>query len=164
MNAAAATEDNIQDQDLVNDQITAAIDKLSETASAAVATEPAATSDTPLTADPLSDTTADQHGATHTSEPTHLPVQESLQGVPSILDEHQEASSDSGSLGSINLGSVPVETADHSQETTPEANHNSHDLPAPVISGSDITEDLPCLLYTSPSPRDATLSRMPSSA
>ena len=24
--------------------------------------------------------------------------------------------------------------------------------------------DLPCLLYTSPSPRDATLSRMPSSA
>ena len=25
-------------------------------------------------------------------------------------------------------------------------------------------EDYPCLLYTSPSPRDATLSRMPSSA
>ena len=25
-------------------------------------------------------------------------------------------------------------------------------------------EKLPCLLYTSPSPRDATLSRMPSSA
>ena len=25
-------------------------------------------------------------------------------------------------------------------------------------------EDTPCLLYTSPSPRDATLSRMPSSA
>ena len=27
-----------------------------------------------------------------------------------------------------------------------------------------VTWDLPCLLYTSPSPRDATLSRMPSSA
>ena len=27
-----------------------------------------------------------------------------------------------------------------------------------------ITDKLPCLLYTSPSPRDATLSRMPSSA
>ena len=26
------------------------------------------------------------------------------------------------------------------------------------------TEDIVCLLYTSPSPRDATLSRMPSSA
>ena len=28
----------------------------------------------------------------------------------------------------------------------------------------DIGEENPCLLYTSPSPRDATLSRMPSSA
>ena len=27
-----------------------------------------------------------------------------------------------------------------------------------------VARDLPCLLYTSPSPRDATLSRMPSSA
>ena len=27
-----------------------------------------------------------------------------------------------------------------------------------------VTQDLACLLYTSPSPRDATLSRMPSSA
>ena len=27
-----------------------------------------------------------------------------------------------------------------------------------------IMQDIPCLLYTSPSPRDATLSRMPSSA
>ena len=32
----------------------------------------------------------------------------------------------------------------------------------PVISGVEVT--LTCLLYTSPSPRDATLSRMPSSA
>ena len=28
----------------------------------------------------------------------------------------------------------------------------------------DFTEDNPCLLYTSPSPRDGLLSRMPSSA
>ena len=27
-----------------------------------------------------------------------------------------------------------------------------------------VTKDITCLLYTSPSPRDATLSRMPSSA
>ena len=39
-----------------------------------------------------------------------------------------------------------------------------------TISGDDITVDIDqvqtgsCLLYTSPSPRDATLSRMPSSA
>ena len=31
-------------------------------------------------------------------------------------------------------------------------------------SGSDVNSYLACLLYTSPSPRDATLSRMPSSA
>ena len=31
-------------------------------------------------------------------------------------------------------------------------------------AGLDIQAYLPCLLYTSPSPRDATLSRMPSSA
>ena len=29
---------------------------------------------------------------------------------------------------------------------------------------TDVDESLRCLLYTSPSPRDATLSRMPSSA
>ena len=34
----------------------------------------------------------------------------------------------------------------------------------PYISASIIMQLLTCLLYTSPSPRDATLSRMPSSA
>ena len=33
-----------------------------------------------------------------------------------------------------------------------------------LAEGSLIADGLPCLLYTSPSPRDATLSRMPSSA
>ena len=36
-----------------------------------------------------------------------------------------------------------------------------------LLAGNDILllpEDIACLLYTSPSPRDATLSRMPSSA
>ena len=33
-----------------------------------------------------------------------------------------------------------------------------------TIFGSILTDTGPCLLYTSPSPRDATLSRMPSSA
>ena len=44
---------------------------------------------------------------------------------------------------------------------------NSADVPYAVIGGNAVaawvaTRD--CLLYTSPSPRDATLSRMPSSA
>ena len=39
------------------------------------------------------------------------------------------------------------------------------DLEAKAIFGRlYLAEDLDCLLYTSPSPRDATLSRMPSSA
>ena len=33
-----------------------------------------------------------------------------------------------------------------------------------VLSNSPFSFDLPCLLYTSPSPRDGLLSRMPSSA
>ena len=37
------------------------------------------------------------------------------------------------------------------------------DKPLIAISNS-YTQFVPCLLYTSPSPRDATLSRMPSSA
>ena len=39
-------------------------------------------------------------------------------------------------------------------------------VPTPDVSVVDLTVNLakPCLLYTSPSPRDATLSRMPSSA
>ena len=33
-----------------------------------------------------------------------------------------------------------------------------------LSNGFEVTAYIPCLLYTSPSPRDATLSRMPSSA
>ena len=40
--------------------------------------------------------------------------------------------------------------------------HDNHKLPYHVQNRRD--KDTPCLLYTSPSPRDATLSRMPSSA
>ena len=40
-----------------------------------------------------------------------------------------------------------------------------YDIPGiPEISGEGLVDSLFCLLYTSPSPRDATLSRMPSSA
>ena len=33
-----------------------------------------------------------------------------------------------------------------------------------IENGKTLTKDLPCLLYTSPSPRDGLLSRMPTSA
>ena len=39
-----------------------------------------------------------------------------------------------------------------------------HGLNAPESRTRDKEEKISCLLYTSPSPRDATLSRMPSSA
>ena len=36
--------------------------------------------------------------------------------------------------------------------------------PVVTIESDKSSVEIPCLLYTSPSPRDATLSRMPSSA
>ena len=37
-------------------------------------------------------------------------------------------------------------------------------LPATWVGIKDVDKNIPCLLYTSPSPRDGLLSRMPSSA
>ena len=37
-------------------------------------------------------------------------------------------------------------------------------LPTKKVNEAQVTKSIICLLYTSPSPRDATLSRMPSSA
>ena len=39
-----------------------------------------------------------------------------------------------------------------------------HRVPVLVIDGEPLTENVSCLLYTSPSPRDRQKSRMPSSA
>ena len=64
------------------------------------------------------------------------------------------------------LRAVPVESRQHARS---EAHRDFH---AVVVNHVDETtgtkrlraEESDCLLYTSPSPRDATLSRMPSSA
>ena len=49
--------------------------------------------------------------------------------------------------------------------TTEEVNEESEDYSSEnVISIGEIVTDTSCLLYTSPSPRDRTRSRMPSSA
>ena len=44
------------------------------------------------------------------------------------------------------------------------ANHCGPDQRLGLLLGTGFLGSLSCLLYTSPSPRDATLSRMPSSA
>ena len=44
------------------------------------------------------------------------------------------------------------------------AGHGEHEDHDSHKGAMDHAEDAVCLLYTSPSPRDATLSRMPSSA
>ena len=49
-------------------------------------------------------------------------------------------------------------------EPTDEEGWNKVKYGAKVISESSFLLSLPCLLYTSPSPRDGLLSRMPSSA
>ena len=55
-------------------------------------------------------------------------------------------------------------------QITPQERHMAGDVLVDLLRDSDITiregvaRRLTCLLYTSPSPRDATLSRMPSSA
>ena len=58
-------------------------------------------------------------------------------------------------------GTVKVVTPQ--EEQTPEASDGAEQQP---VSGDQktLTQQETCLLYTSPSPRDATLSRMPSSA
>ena len=62
------------------------------------------------------------------------------------------------------IDTLPVRT----EETIPRGLAFNHDGTKVYVIGSngdDVNEyDLSCLLYTSPSPRDATLSRMPSSA
>ena len=42
--------------------------------------------------------------------------------------------------------------------------HAYQDKAFPIAANQTISQPYTCLLYTSPSPRDATLSRMPSSA
>ena len=50
------------------------------------------------------------------------------------------------------------------KETTKVDDTTSKDLELVTKMNHDLAKSLDCLLYTSPSPRDAQLSRMPSSA
>ena len=50
------------------------------------------------------------------------------------------------------------------QKSTVSTIYSGVDLGVSATTDKSIREHILCLLYTSPSPRDATLSRMPSSA
>ena len=50
------------------------------------------------------------------------------------------------------------------EDPTTEIHDMCMDLVARVVQSEELLERLSCLLYTSPSPRDRTRSRMPSSA
>ena len=62
---------------------------------------------------------------------------------------------------------LPIDSKKVVKYTHPEKQYFSPDWGVQVVtnvSKPTLTVYEPCLLYTSPSPRDATLSRMPSSA
>ena len=87
--------------------------------------------------------------------------------VAKILAARYDRGFSTDSLGQIN--SLPYNPYFHSKRKTLKVNNiGSEDVPRVFANLSNLNiirpEDLSCLLYTSPSPRDATLSRMPSSA
>ena len=61
-------------------------------------------------------------------------------------------------------GSTLHVVGDSPPTPTDEATASTPQLANEEVTEASTTRSLPCLLYTSPSPRDATLSRMPSSA
>ena len=95
---------------------------------------------------------------------------EGADGDRSVQEEKEAESQETNSRNSKNVG-APQETnsrnaknADESQETNCRTAKNVGDVV--VVKDSKVCDgdEDSCLLYTSPSPRDATLSRMPSSA
>ena len=91
--------------------------------------------------------------------------------IASIVDDSITEGSESviltlSSPSNASLGSDSVHTytiTDNDNAPVVDFNTTSSS-DAESVSSQAITVDLSCLLYTSPSPRDATLSRMPSSA
>ena len=72
--------------------------------------------------------------------------------------------SDAYLAGCRTLGIVEVHHYGSYDEALILMRNQAHQLAASVIVPLDIYQDQTCLLYTSPSPRDGLLSRMPSSA
>ena len=93
--------------------------------------------------------------------PTH-PIQETGKRPTAALDRNLSYLSLVEVLYGYPLDGVILTTG--CDKTTPAALMAAAtvNIPAIVLSGGPMLDG--CLLYTSPSPRDATLSRMPSSA
>ena len=89
--------------------------------------------------------------------------------VPASFQENGGAKAFADSLIDMVTGIIDVHPDKFARGNSPaecEANFKKGilSLPMGMENGAPIEDDLGCLLYTSPSPRDATLSRMPSSA
>ena len=68
------------------------------------------------------------------------------------------------SFAAVSLGLMLMPTVAVGQSVEERIDALTRELEALRLGGDVIEADSSCLLYTSPSPRDATLSRMPSSA
>ena len=82
-------------------------------------------------------------------------------GMP-VFDEHVDATSECSVEQHVVDEVTDIDSRDDEGEPEVE-NEDTRHLTTPVPKGI-LSETRSCLLYTSPSPRDATLSRMPSSA
>ena len=101
--------------------------------------------------------------------PSSSAVERTLASSPSpprTEDAETDSSSASSGPSSSSLGPAASARAWTRATTPPSFGARSSSPEESVRSDDDATETSPggCLLYTSPSPRDATLSRMPSSA
>ena len=96
------------------------------------------------------------------SEPDKPPV--STAGQASKMDDDKSDFVNSGLVRESEIESVLAAVSSTASRMN-FATTNSHGKESPKSSPkNNNTEKRDCLLYTSPSPRDATLSRMPSSA
>ena len=111
------------------------------------------------------------------SLPNHLDIDSDNDGIYDV-EEGGDSSLDTNDDGVINDSDTGYSDSDSDgmdddSETTPVTNTDNDGNPdfVDIDSDNDGIQDVIeggdgifCLLYTSPSPRDATLSRMPSSA
>ena len=67
-------------------------------------------------------------------------------------------------LGITNFAAIPMNQIPGDENSIQGHNVRGIYWTKPDESGKEVARDKPCLLYTSPSPRDSCASRMPSSA
>ena len=83
------------------------------------------------------------------------------EGTPYFVVNQKSGKALLADAGTNNVSQYSMESANMNQQWEIQ---REGDLSMLICKSSDKVLDIDCLLYTSPSPRDATLSRMPSSA